>query len=124
MGWKRIDRSNSIDRSDLDPLPTKDLYRANRIGCLLYYVLYERAEALGVEELTISRQEIADMIGIHRLATISHALTALAKASWIIKDVYNSHDGDGVMRSISIRFCRPFGTLPKKNNVSTASADL
>ncbi len=62
---------------------TQSIIRSGRTAALLWLALEEIAQAKGSVYITPTRAILADLTGIERLPTISHALTVLHNAGWI-----------------------------------------
>lgn len=114
MGWKKKDKIHSLDYSERPPVSLAEMMSSGgpRAVCL-YFGLLELASRLDVAELTMTRKEVGDVIGVTRLATVSECLKNLAIGSWIVKDVFNQCQDDNVTRLIVIRFHRQFAEESK-----------
>jgi len=113
--WKRKDRRSSIDNSHRDPEPLEKVISSQPRAVCLYYALVEYAQARGLQEIWLTRHQMARLVGVSAGGTISAALTKLANSAWIVKDVYNvqNEETGNVDRKMRITFHRKFGD--KKN---------
>lgn len=110
MGFKKKDLRSSIDLSHLPPVPLNVIVGKRSLPVVLYYILTEFAAVRGLKEINLTRKQIARLMGLKRLGTVSEALRRLAVNAWIVKDVYNVMDDESgvVNRLIRIRFNRQF----------------